>query len=65
MTILDCCISLRIIKKKLVVLGVVDMRQLLLRPLQTIEKELGNIYKTIDQVDVFFSDLLQAIPKMT
>ena len=30
MTILDCCISLKIIKKKLVVLGVVDMRQLLL-----------------------------------
>ena len=30
MTIIDCCISLKIIKKKLVVLGVVDMRQLLL-----------------------------------
>jgi hypothetical protein len=31
MTILDCCISLKIIKKILVVLGVVDMRQLLLK----------------------------------
>ena len=30
MTILDCCISLKVIKKNLVVLGVVDMRQLLL-----------------------------------
>ena len=30
MTILDCCISLKIIKKKCVVLGVVDMHQLLL-----------------------------------
>ena len=30
MTILDCCITLKIIKKKLVVLGVMDMRQLLL-----------------------------------
>ena len=30
MTITDCCISLKMIKKKLVVLGVVDMRQLLL-----------------------------------
>ena len=30
MTILDCCISLKMIKKNLVVLGVVDMRQLLL-----------------------------------
>ena len=30
MTILDCCISLKMIKKVLVVLGVVDMRQLLL-----------------------------------
>jgi hypothetical protein len=28
MTILDCCISLKMIKKNLVVLGVVDMRQL-------------------------------------
>ena len=31
MTILDCCISLKTNKKILVVLGVVDMRQLLLR----------------------------------
>ena len=31
MTILDCCISLKMIKKILVVLGVVDMRQLLLK----------------------------------
>ena len=30
MTIIDCCISLKMIKKILVVLGVVDMRQLLL-----------------------------------
>ena len=30
MTITDCCISLKMIKKNLVVLGVVDMRQLLL-----------------------------------
>ena len=30
MTILDCCISLKMIKKNLVVLGVVDMRQLML-----------------------------------
>ena len=30
MTLKDCCISLKMIKKKLVVLGVVDMRQLLL-----------------------------------
>ena len=30
MTILDCCIGLKMIKKNLVVLGVVDMRQLLL-----------------------------------
>ena len=30
MTIIDCCISLKMIKKFLVVLGVVDMRQLLL-----------------------------------
>ena len=30
MTIIDCCISLKMIKKSLVVLGVVDMRQLLL-----------------------------------
>ena len=30
MTIIDCCISLKMIKKNLVVLGVVDMRQLLL-----------------------------------
>ena len=30
MTILDCCMSLKIIKKNLVVLGVVDMHQLLL-----------------------------------
>ena len=28
MTIIDCCISLKMIKKNLVVLGVVDMRQL-------------------------------------
>ena len=32
MTIIDCCISLKMIKKNLVVLGVVDMRQLLLKP---------------------------------
>ena len=31
MTILDCCINLKMIKKILVVLGVVDMRQLLLK----------------------------------
>ena len=31
MTILECCISLKMIKKILVVLGVVDMRQLLLK----------------------------------
>ena len=31
MTIIDCCISLKMIKKNLVVLGVVDMRQLLLK----------------------------------
>ena len=31
MTILDCCISLKTNKKILVVLGVVDMRQLLLK----------------------------------
>ena len=31
MSILGCCISLKIIKKNLVVLGVVDMRQLLLK----------------------------------
>ena len=31
MTIIDCCISLKMIKKFLVVLGVVDMRQLLLK----------------------------------
>ena len=31
MTIIDCRISLKMIKKILVVLGVVDMRQLLLR----------------------------------
>ena len=30
MTIIDCCIVLKMIKKLLVVLGVVDMRQLLL-----------------------------------
>ena len=30
MTILVCCISLKIIKKNLVVFGVLDMRQLLL-----------------------------------
>ena len=30
MTILDCCISLKTVKKILVVFGVVDMRQLLL-----------------------------------
>ena len=30
MTILDCCISLKMIKKNLVVFGVVDIRQLLL-----------------------------------
>ena len=30
MTILDCCISLKMVKKNLVVLGVVDMGQLLL-----------------------------------
>ena len=33
MTIIDCCISLKMIKKNLVVLGVVDMRQLLLSDL--------------------------------
>ena len=33
MTILDYCISLKMIKKILVVLGVVDMRQLLLKNL--------------------------------
>ena len=33
MTIIDCCISLKMIKKILVVLGVVDMRQLLLNRL--------------------------------
>ena len=31
MTIIACCISLKMIKKILVVLGVVDMRQLLLK----------------------------------
>ena len=31
MIIIDCCISLKMIKNILVVLGVVDMRQLLLR----------------------------------
>ena len=31
MTITDCCISLKMIKKFLVVLGVVDMGQLLLK----------------------------------
>ena len=31
MTILDCCVSLKMIKKFLVVLGVVNMRQLLLK----------------------------------
>ena len=35
MTILECCISLKMIKKFLVVLGVVDMRQLLLNFLVT------------------------------
>ena len=34
MTIIDCCISLKMIKKILVVLGVVDMRQLLLNVLR-------------------------------
>ena len=33
MTIIDSCISLKMIKKILVVLGVVDMRQLLLKGL--------------------------------
>ena len=31
MTIRDCCINLKMIKKILVVMGVVDMRQLLLK----------------------------------
>ena len=34
MTIIDCCLSLKMVKKNLVVLGVVDMRQLLLIQLQ-------------------------------
>ena len=33
MTIIYCCISLKMIKKNLVVLGVVDMRQFLLNGL--------------------------------
>ena len=33
MIILDCCISLKIIRNNLVVLGVVDMRQFLLNGL--------------------------------
>ena len=37
MTIIACCISLKMIKKNLVVLGVVDMRQLVLIPLKEIE----------------------------
>ena len=32
MTILDCCTSLKMIKKILVVLGIVDIRQLMLNP---------------------------------
>ena len=38
MTIIDCCISLKMIKKVLVVLGVVDMRQLLLK--------VGNVFSS-------------------
>ena len=36
MTIIDCCVSLKMIKKVLVVLGVVDMRQLLLKTLVSV-----------------------------
>ena len=35
MTVLDCCISLKMIKKFLAVLGVVDMHQLLLKVWQS------------------------------
>ena len=41
MTILDCCISLKMIKKILVVLGVVDMRQLLLSTIS--QRELNSL----------------------
>ena len=37
MTIIDCCISLKMIKKILIVLGVVDMRQLLLKCLKCLK----------------------------
>ena len=38
MTIIDCCISLKMIKKNLVVLGVVGMRQLLLKRMKRIAR---------------------------
>ena len=44
MTIIDCCISLRMIKNILVVLGVVDMHQLLL---STGTRQRGNQTVTI------------------
>ena len=54
MTILDCCISLKMLKKFLVVLGVVDMRQLLLN--QITSQNIFGIHEKLDEYinnDVF------------
>ena len=57
MTIIDYCISLKIIKKILVVLGVVDMRQLLLNgrgfsncSLKSLENFLMQLQKGFDPI---------------
>ena len=50
MTIIDCCISLKMIKKKLVVLGVVDMRQHLLSKISSDDKTNVNCKKYIFQM---------------
>ena len=52
MTMIDCCISLKIIKKFLVVLGVVDMRQLLLIIYQSLPLLLSDIFIQIHYVSV-------------
>ena len=50
MTIIDCCIGLKMIKKNLAVLGVVDMRQLLLNRNRLIHVEVEICYQIWQQI---------------
>ena len=47
MTIIDCCVSFNLIKKNLVVLGVVDMRQLLLNTFKKVYNSTVQVHSKV------------------